>query len=90
MFGVCYGVPNGDVIPSAMANGLPAHWRDDDAVSRDFGDDWLDAGAEPAMWVPSYVEPLEFNLLINPAHQSASKVAIHLEREPFIFDPRLY
>ena len=83
-------MPDADAIPSALSKGLPARWRDDAAITRRFGDDWLDAGAEPAMWVPSYVEPLEFNLLINPDHRSAAKLAIHLEREPFVFDPKPY
>jgi RES domain-containing protein len=76
-------------IRDAASLGLSASWRDDETASRTLGDAWLDAAAELALWVPSYVEPLEHNLLINPDHPRAAQIAIHVERDPFIFDPRL-
>ena len=42
-----------------------------------------------ALWVPSYVEPAEPNLLINPNHPRISEVTLVVERDPFEFDPRL-
>lgn len=54
-----------------------------------FGDQWLDSGANLALWVPSYVEPAEHNLLINAEHPRFSEVMLVKERDPFEFDPRL-
>jgi RES domain-containing protein len=82
-------LPDGLVVSTAQAAGLPGHWRDSEAVTQAFGDRWLDAGAELALWVPSYVEPAEHNLLINALHSRLPEVALVKERDPFEFDPRL-
>jgi RES domain-containing protein len=42
------------------------------------------------MWVPSFVESTEKNLLLNPAHPSYSGLVLTIERHPFTFDPRLF
>lgn len=76
-------------IERADAVGLPPGWRDNEDVSRAFGDAWLDAAVELALWVPSYVEPLESNILINPDHPRAVEIRVTVERDPFAFDPRL-
>lgn len=76
-------------IESAFKRGLAANWRDDEAVSKQFGDAWLDAQGALAIWVPSFVEPLEQNILINPDHRDISKLSYLVERNPFQFDPRL-
>jgi hypothetical protein len=39
-------------------------------------------------WVPSFVEPTEKNLLLNPAHPSYSAIALTVERHPFTGNPR--
>lgn len=67
----------------------PADWKSDIGITQRIGDRWLDAAQSPALWVPSYVEPSEMNILINPSHPLASRIAIVPERDPFIFDPRL-
>ncbi len=85
----CLTLPRGLTIHSAAAVGLPADWRHNEDASRAFGDAWLDAARELALWVPSYVEPLENNLLINPTHPRAADIEIAVERTPFLFDPRL-
>lgn len=76
-------------IPSAQALGLAPHWRDDIAVSQASGDAWLDRGAGLALWVPSFVEPGEANILLNPDHPGMVDVRLDIERDPFEFDPRL-
>lgn len=73
----------------ALSRGLHARWRDDESLSQAFGDAWLDAGRELAMWVPSFVEPLEHNLIINARHPRLAEVLLVKERDPFEFDPRL-
>ncbi len=82
-------LPRGLKISAAADVGLPPDWRHNEDASRAFGDAWLDATRELALWVPSYVEPLENNLLINPAHPRAAELEISVERAPFVFDPRL-
>ena len=82
-------LPDGLVVPTAEAAGLPRNWRDSEAVTQAFGDRWLDTGADLALWVPSYVEPAEHNLIINALHPRLSEVTLVAERDPFEFDPRL-
>lgn len=40
--------------------------------------------------MPSYIEPGEENLLLNPAHPDHARIALALERHPFVFDPGLF
>ena len=82
-------LPDGLLVRTAQAAGLPGNWRDSEAVTQTFGDRWLDAGAELALWIPSYVEPAENNLIINALHPRLAEVALVTERDPFEFDPRL-
>lgn len=83
------GLPPDIVIGHAVDEGLPSNWRDDETATQALGDAWLDAVRGLALWVPSYVEPLENNLLINPRHPRAVEVRFIVERDPFVFDPRL-
>jgi RES domain-containing protein len=76
-------------IAHAQDLGLPADWRRSDSLSQVLGDRWLDAAQALAMWVPSFVEPSENNLLINADHPALAQVTLVKEREPFEFDPRL-
>ena len=82
-------LPDRLTVPTAESVGLPIRWRDSEAATQAFGDRWLDAAAELALWVPSCVEPAEHNLLINAAHPRLSEVTLVIERDPFEFDPRL-
>jgi RES domain-containing protein len=82
-------LPEDVAIAHAHERGLPAHWRDDLSASQAFGNDWLDQGQDLALWVPSFVEPAEDNLLIHPEHPRIVEVGMRVEREPFEFDPRL-
>jgi RES domain-containing protein len=82
-------LPDGLVVPTAQAAGLPTDWRDSEAVTQTFGDGWLDTGADLALWVPSYVEPAECNLLINAMHPRLAQLTLVKESDPFEFDPRL-
>ncbi len=51
---------------------------------------WLASKASLGLWVPSFVEPAERNLLINPAHPNYAKIKLVIEKNPFVFDPRLF
>lgn len=82
-------LPAGLVIRNAYESGLPERWRNDLSSTQAFGNAWLDAGDELALWVPSVVEPAEQNLLLNANHPHIDHVIVLVEREPFEFDPRL-
>jgi RES domain-containing protein len=82
-------LPGKQVVAHAADIGLPKDWRRSDAISQAFGDRWLDAGDALALWVPSYVEPSENNLLINAEHPALAQIKLLKERDPFEFDPRL-
>jgi RES domain-containing protein len=70
--------------------GLQSHWRQDEAGTQSLGMQWLTSGVSLGLWVPSYVEPSERNLLLNPAHPHYRDIQLVLERNPFVFDPRLF
>lgn len=54
---------------------LPDGWdREDSAVARDFGDEWLRSCRSLVLVVPSVVVRLEFNAVVNPAHPDFPKL----------------
>lgn len=56
---------------------------------RRLGDAWLTAGRTPVLRVPSVIVPECRNLLLNPAHPAASRLAPPATRA-FTFDRRLF
>jgi RES domain-containing protein len=50
----------------------PARWKSRLAVSRAFGDAWLETKTAPALLVPTIITPGEWNVLINPLHPQFS------------------
>ncbi len=83
-------IPSAARLLDAHALGLLANWRSDQSISQVFGMQWLASNASLGLWVPSYVVPLEMNLLLNPQHAAYSRVKLTVEQNPFIFDPRLF
>lgn len=69
--------------------GLEPNWASDIAVTRSLGGGWLQQGASLGLWVPSFVEPLERNLLLNPLHAEYARIELSVERNPLEFDARL-
>ena len=69
--------------------GLEPNWATDIALTRSLGEEWLQRGASLGLWVPSFVEPLERNLLLNPLHPQYVRIELNVERNPFAFDARL-
>jgi RES domain-containing protein len=67
----------------------PARWRGLIAVSRAFGDAWLEARTTPAMLVPTIITPGEWNVLINPLHPQFSLKWIVTGPDGYTFDARL-
>ena len=70
--------------------GLPVGWRNNEAITQSIGMRWLASGASLGLWVPSFIEPQDRNLLLNPAHAKYSSISLTVERNPFQFDPRLF
>ncbi len=68
---------------------LPENWRDSLAVTRSLGDEWLTTGKSAFLEVPSAILPETFNLLLNPNHPDARRVAV-LWHEPFPYDRRFF
>jgi RES domain-containing protein len=67
---------------------LAATWRDNHAVTRHSGDQWLSGGRTALLRVPSAIVPFAWNWLLNPAHQDAAQARItEIIQAPF--DPRL-
>jgi RES domain-containing protein len=83
-------IPDTSTLLSAQDWGLQADWRTDEAGAQSLGMQWLTSGVSLGLWVPSYVEPSERNLLLNPAHTDYPSISLVLERHPFVFDPRLF
>ncbi len=55
---------------------LPNNWRADLATTRKIGDDWLASGRSLLLSVPSALEPLTSNWLINPRHEDVATTRI--------------
>ena len=70
--------------------GLPADWQSNEAATQALGLSWLESVPSLGLWVPSYIEPSEMNLLINPAHPDYRKILLTIGRCPFQFDPHLF
>lgn len=85
-------LPDGCALLNAHADlGLDStRWRIDEGYTQSFGVQWLRSGRSLGLWVPSFVEPLESNLLLNPTHPQYSAISIHTEVANFVFDPRLF
>lgn len=63
-------------------------WRES-AVSKAFGDRWLDSNRSCILIVPSAIAPVENNILINEAHPQFLTIKTSLNR-PVFWDRRLF
>jgi RES domain-containing protein len=69
---------------------LPAKWyASRDESLRHFGDSWIRAGRTMALLVPSAAIRGEWNVLLNPAQPSFSRVKFDAPQE-FTFDVRMF
>ncbi len=55
---------------------LSANWFSDMAETQFLGDEWLHAKRTPILLVPCAIVPETFNVLVNPLHPQANKIAI--------------
>jgi RES domain-containing protein len=54
---------------------LPADWTQRLEITRDWGDRWLRQGSSAALLVRSVLVPETWNILVNPLHQDAVRIA---------------
>jgi len=59
------------------------------ADPRAAGDAWLASGRSALLRAPSFIIPESDNVLVNPAHRDATRLAVASIR-PFAFDARLW
>ena len=81
---------DGTGLEELAASELPADWRSTSGATQALGDAWIATVRSLGLWVPSFVEPLERDLLLNPAHADYPSIRLVIERQPFTFDPRLF
>jgi len=69
---------------------LPKGWdaQPPSTVSKQLGDDWVQAAKSPVLALPSVLVRIERTLLLNPKHRDFRKVAIK-DMGNFVLDPRL-
>jgi RES domain-containing protein len=67
---------------------LPADWPEKTEVTRALGDGWLTKGSAALLSVPSAIVPETFNVLLNPAHEDASRI-VTVQTDEHAIDPRL-
>ena len=69
-------VPDDIAITTIANTELPDPWREQIALTRARGDDWLRAGATALLRVPSAIVPEAVNYLLNPTHADAARIGI--------------
>jgi RES domain-containing protein len=67
---------------------LPQDWPDKPDVTRPIGDRWLQSGTSALLRIPSVLVPETFNVLLNPAHENATRVTV-VQVSEHVIDPRL-
>jgi len=83
-------IPDDSLLMAASDWGLPADWQSNEAATQAFGLAWLESMASLGLWVPSFIELSEMNLLINQVRPDFARIVLKIERYPFKFDPRLF
>lgn len=70
---------------------LPSNWREYPAPKelQTIGTDWLVGLTSVVLIVPSAINSLEKNILLNPAHPEIKDLSVETGR-PFRFDPRMF
>jgi RES domain-containing protein len=83
-------IPDDAPVKHLLPADLPGNWKQEEAKGalQALGAEWIKAGAELALIVPSVIVPSEVNVLINPSHPDAARVRV-VARDPFSLDPRL-
>ena len=90
---VAYDVPDDIAVRTIEISALPRDWTTREVHTQQLGDDWLDAGEETILVMPSVVMPVaeavDRNALINHRRRDATRITIaHVIS--FTLDPRLF
>lgn len=90
---VSYDVPDDIPVDSRELADLPDDWRQREALTQEFGDEWLDGLSAVLLFVPSAIVPIadgpDQNVLINHRHPAAAEIKI-ARIDPFELDVRLF
>lgn len=70
-----------------VADNLPKEWQENEKITAKIGDEWTRSMSSPVLKVPSVINPLEKNFLINPNHPLL-EIEI-LRQDWFMYDRRL-
>ncbi len=82
-------IPDGLAVKKVGAADLSAAWKTiGNPQCAAIGSEWIRSRATPVLRVPSAVNPLETNLLLNPAHPAIAKCKVG-KVIPLEFDARL-
>lgn len=81
-------VPDVVFVQTLDVQQLSRSWRENQSLTQQAGDDWLESNTALGLRIPSAIVRAEFNYLLNPLHATFGEVKI-IDFEPFSFDPRL-
>lgn len=84
-------LPDSISIERLEAPDLPKNWRKYPAPSelQEIGTNWILGLTSLVLVVPSAINPLESNILVNPAHPEIKELQVGTG-QPFQFDPRMF
>lgn len=84
-------LPDSISIKRLEAPDLPKNWRKYPAPSelQEIGTNWILGLTSLVLVVPSAINPLESNILVNPAHPEIKELQVGTG-QPFQFDPRMF
>jgi len=80
--------PDDVAVEHVTPHDVPEDWVERTDVTRGIGDGWLAAGRSSLLTVPSALVPDTFNVLLNPGHHDATRMAI-VQIADHAIDPRL-
>jgi RES domain-containing protein len=91
LHGVTATLPDNVTIEDYPIANLPVDWQAYPGPTslKDFGTQWLQEKRSLILRVPSAINPVEKNLLINPLHPEISTIS-NIVSQPFKFDPRMW
>jgi len=83
-------VPDTTRIMSIPLSSLPENWRAGPPLKslRQTGDQWILKGLSLILKAPSAIMPLEFNYILNPAHQDMAAVSV-ISITDYVWDRRM-
>ena len=91
LISICGSLPESVSRIELAESKLPSNWRAYPAPHelRDIGEEWLQSKSSLALIVPSAINPVEKNVLLNPQHGEFKKLKSRMS-QPFYFDPRMF